>query len=170
MEAVKKASDVLIQIMGELLDNINDMLAIAKKKETLLIKADVDRLSSVLVKEEELACDMREKEKELKDQAEILASHLGVTEKNIGLKALIELTEDPSCREVLETTRRKITDSATQLSLYNEKAKELLGFQLDYIELMLNLLLVPKSKNHSYNMQGSREDDRNELSILEYRA
>jgi flagellar biosynthesis/type III secretory pathway chaperone len=170
MVAVTEASKALFQVMEETIDLVDKLVQSAGEKESLLLAADVEGLSEVQEREEELVLALQEKEKERIAKAAALAGALGISERGLRLKDLICRIDDPDCSRRLRETGDKLSNALDNLAASNLKVRELLHQRIDYTDFMLNLLVNPKSRIHAYDMQGNIEENGQEPSLLEYHA
>lgn len=170
MGTVMEAYQGLLLTMEETLALINKMTLLAGAKEEFLVADDVEGLDDALEKEEELVMALQEKEEERISKTDELASALGIFRSGLRLKDLVDLIDDPVCRQRLTDAGDKLSEAVEGLSSGNAKVKELLQHQIDYTDFMLNLLVSPKSKMYSYDMQGNMEENNQEQSLLEYHA
>ncbi|HHU22243.1 MAG TPA: flagellar protein FlgN [Clostridiales bacterium] len=170
MVAVTEATQALLQVLEESMDLINKLIQSAGEKESLLVAADVEGLSEVLEREEELVLTLQEKEQERISKADALANALGLSESGLRLKDLIGLIDDADCGLRLTETGNRLSKALDELASANSKIRELLHHQIDYTDFMLNLIINPKSKVHAYDIQGNTEENGQEPSLLEYHA
>lgn len=167
MEAARIASEDLCANMSASLGLIGALTDISKEKEAFLTAGDVEGLRSATEKEEEIIASLNRTEKDRKIYADALSQAIGLFNKDITLKDIIENISDSTMRERLADLRNKLIDASSHLSQINDKLAQLLQLQIGLTDYMINLLYIPKSKNNSYDLQGARRDDTNNRSLLD---
>ena len=167
MEAVQVASEDLCANITNALGLISKLTEISTEKEALLTGGDIEGLRSATEKEEEIIEALSRTEKDRKNCADALSQAIGLFGSEVTLKDIIEKLTDQTMKACLEDLRNKLLDAAANLSQMNNKLGQLLHLQLDFTDYMINLLYVPKKRNHTYDIQGSRNDETNDLSLLD---
>jgi flagellar biosynthesis/type III secretory pathway chaperone len=167
MEAVQIASEELCANIGKALGLIGELTEISKEKEALLTAGDIEGLRSAAEKEEEIITALNRTEKDRKNFADALSQAIGVSNNEVTLSEIIERITDRSIKERLSDLRHKLLDAAENLSQLNDKLGQLLQLQIGFTDYMINLLYVPKKRNHSYDVQGSKKDEANDLSLFD---
>lgn len=153
--------------MTRTLETITALAAVSADKEASVTSGDIETLRSATEKEEEIIADLVKLEKDREVFAGALSKAIGIFDSNITLSSLIEKVEDPGIRKALSGLRNKLDEAITALTARNVKLKELLALQISYTEYMLNLIYIPRSKSHSYDIQGARQDVSNDLSLFD---
>lgn len=167
MEAVVLASEELLVIMHKSLGFLYELTELSKEKEAFLTVGDIEGLRAATEKEEENIAALALTENDRKIKADALSQAIGLFDKDVKLRDIIEHIGDLSLKERLMEMGNKLTESVNSLSAQNEKLNQLLTLQIDFTDYMLHLLYTPKSTNLSYNLQGARRDESNELSMLD---
>lgn len=167
MEAAALATEELFVIMLKSLELLRGLTELSKEKETFLTVGDIESLRAATEKEEELIAAMALTEKNRKVKADALSQAIGLFDKDVKFRDIIENIGDPLLQKRLTEIQNKLTESVNTLSMQNEKLNELLQMQVNYTDYMLHLLYTPKSRNHTYNVQGARKDDAADLSMLD---
>ncbi len=167
MEAVQIASEDLCANISTALGLIGALTEISDKKEAFLTAGDIEGLRDASEKEEEIIAALNRTEKDRKIVADALSQAIGLFNKDIKLKDIIENITDSKMRERLTDLRTKLIDAADHLSVMNDKLGQLLQMQIGFTDYMINLIYIPKTKSHSYDIQGSRRDETNDLSLLD---
>jgi flagellar biosynthesis/type III secretory pathway chaperone len=167
MEALRTASDELCLRLSMSLELVCALMALAREKETYLTTGDIENLRTATEKEEELVADLGKLEKDRELYAGALSNAIGFFGKGQSLAELIDGIPDSEMRRRLTTLRSQLKDAITTLTSQNEKLRQLLALQIGYTEYMLNLIYIPKSKNNTYDVQGSRTDNASQLSLFD---
>lgn len=167
MEAVQVASEELCAHITKALGHIGELTAIAGEKEALLTAGDIEGLRSATEKEEEIIAALNQTEKDRKISADALSQALGLFNSDITLKDIIGKLTDGIMKERLSNLRSGLIGAADNLSRLNDNLGQLLQLQIGFADYMINLLYVPKKRNHSYDIQGSRKEEANDLSLLD---
>jgi flagellar biosynthesis/type III secretory pathway chaperone len=169
MESVKNAADELILNMAGALELMETLLGLSEQKASFLTAGDAEGLSAAVEKEEDIVLSLRDIEEDRKAKADALAKAIGIFDKNITLKGIIGKIDDEQYRKRLSDLRDKLLDAVSRLSVKNARLKELLKLQIGITDYMLNMLYVPKRRNHSYDQTGGRREDTGELSRMDLR-
>lgn len=164
--AVNLAEELLL-VMTQIMELLNGLIICAKEKEALLTSQDVEGLIPLREKEEQLIAELGNREDERSEIAQKLASVVGVESLMPQLDQLIEKISDSSCKARLSSAKEIMAEKIKLLSLLNAKNSELLKYQINYTDYMINLLLVPRSKSVFYNVQGSRNEESRNISLLD---
>lgn len=164
IEAVQHTSDELCAAMQKALDLINELVDISKAKERYLTAGDIESLRTATEKEEDIMVALGRVEKDRILKADALSQAIGLFNTNLTLKDIIGQIPDNTVQERLSGLRKGLLESADRLSASHELLTELLGLQMSYTDYMLNMIYTPKSKNLTYDIQGSRNDDSGSLS------
>jgi hypothetical protein len=167
MEAVQVASEALCINMTQALNLIGELTAISRDKEALLTAGDIEGLRSATEKEEEIITALNRTENDRKISADALSQAIGLFNSDITLKDIIGQLADSAMKERLSDLRGRLIGAADNLSRLNDKLGQLLQLQIGLADYMINLLYVPKKRNHSYDIQGSRRDEPNGLNLLD---
>jgi hypothetical protein len=175
MEAVHIAAEDLCANISKSLGLIGELTNISKDKEAFLTKCDIEGLRNATEKEEEIVAALNRTEKDRKICADVLSQAVGLFDKdnkkkdsnNITLRDIIEKITDKKMRERLSVLRKELIEAADHLSVLNDRLGQLLQLQIGLTDYMINLLYIPKSRNHSYNIQGIRRDETRDLSLLD---
>lgn len=167
MEDVALASEELLAVMHKSLGLLRELVELSKEKEAYLTSSDIEGLRSATEKEEEIIAALALTENDRMFKADALSQAIGFFDKDVKLKDIIDHVGDPLLRERLTEIRNELTESVNVLSAQNEKLKQLLMLQIDVTDYMLRLLYTSKSRNQSYDVQGSRKEVSNELSMLD---
>jgi flagellar biosynthesis/type III secretory pathway chaperone len=169
MESVKNASEELLLNMTGVLELIEELLNLSKQKASLLTAGDAEGLNTAVIKEEDIILSLHELENDRKTKADALAKTVGIFDKNITLKEIVSKIEDEHDRKGLSEVREKLQEAISRLSEQNAKLKELLEIQIGLTDYTLNMLYIPKRRNHSYDKTGGRSEDTGELSLMDIR-
>lgn len=167
MEAVQIASEELCANISKALNLILELTAISHEKETFLTGGDIEGLRSVTEKEEEIVATLNRTEKDRKKCADALSQAIGLFNRDITLQDIIENISDKAMKARMTDLRDKLLRAADDLSRLNDKLAQLLQMQIGFTDYMINLLYVPKRRNHAYDIQGSRKDESSDLSLLD---
>lgn len=167
MDAVRAASDELCLKLTQSLELVGALTALSREKETYLNTGDIEKLRAATEKEEELIADLGKLERDREICAGALSEAVGFLGKGLPLSELAERIPDPAVRRSLKTLRNALKNAVDALAVQNEKLRELLALQIDYTTYMLNLIYIPKSKSHTYDVQGSRKDGGGALSFVD---
>ena len=168
MEAVYIASGDLCEKLSMSLGLVSALTVLSMEKETHLNTGDIEQLRAATEKEEELVADLGKLEKDREICAGALAKAIGVFDKSCNLSGLIEGITDAAIRQRLNDLKIGLNEAVNALTYQNDKVRQLLAQQIDYTHYMLNLIYVPKSKNHTYDLMGSRMDNVGEKSYLDF--
>jgi hypothetical protein len=168
MEAVLVHSDKLSQNLSGTLELLAALTAISKEKEMFLTGGDIESLRAATEREEELVAELTQKEKEREKCAGALSRAIGLFGKNIKLAELIERIDNDAVRRRLTEQKNSLNDAVRALEAQNGKLAELLALKMNYTDYMLNMIYVPKSRNHTYDVQGSRKDVAGDLSLMDF--
>lgn len=164
MEAVRIASEELCTNITRALCLISELTDISKEKEAFLLNGSIEELRCATEKEEELIAELNRTENDRKNCADVLSQSIGLKEKDIKLKDIIEAIADGAIRKRLKDAGDKLTDAIETMSAQNGKLAQLLGLQISYTEYMLNILYNPEISSNSYDIQGVRRDNSSRLS------
>lgn len=167
MESVINASEELMRNMTGALELVEELLSLSTQKASFLTAGDAEGLSAAVRTEEDIVLALRELENDRKVKADALAKAIGVFEDNVKLKEIIAKIEDGPCRNGLSELREQLLDATSRLSAQNAKLKELLEMQIGLTDYMLNMLYIPKRRNHSYDQTGGRREETGELSLMD---
>lgn len=167
MEAARIASEDLCANITMALDLLGALTDIAIEKEAFLTSGDIEGLRGAIDKEEDILTALNRTEKDRKVYADALSQAIGLYSKDATLKDILEKITDSAMKVRLSGLRDALLAAAEQLSALNDKLGQLLKLQIGYTDYMINLLYIPKSRNNSYNIQGSRRDDSNNLSLMD---
>jgi flagellar biosynthesis/type III secretory pathway chaperone len=169
MESVINASEELMLTMTGVLELIEELLNISTQKASFLSAGDAEGLNSAVIKEEDIILSLHDLENDRKTKADALAKTIGIFDKHVTLRDIISKIEDESYRKVLSDMRDKLLDTIERLSAQNAKLKDLLEIHIGLTDYTLNMLYVPKRRNHSYDKSGGRSEDTGELSLMDVR-
>ena len=167
MEAVQIASEELCANITKALDLIGELTEIAKEKEAHLEAGDIEGLRSATEKEEEIVAALNKTEKDRKNCADALSQAIGLFEGEITLKDIIEMLSESTMRERLSELRNRLLDAAVNLSHLNDRLGQKLQLRIGFTDYMINLLYVPRKRNHSYGVQGGRKDEAGNMNLLD---
>ncbi len=167
MEAVQVASEDLCANIAKALDYIGELTEMSKEKEAFLTAGDIEGLKSATEKEEEIIAALNRTEKDRKICADALSQAIGLFNSDITLKDIIEKLDDGAVKERLTDLRIRLLGAADNLSRLNDGLGQLLQLQIGFTDYMINLLYIPKKRNHSYDIQGVRQDETTDLSLLD---
>ncbi|NMA25751.1 MAG: flagellar protein FlgN, partial [Clostridiales bacterium] len=128
---------------------------------------DIGGLRSATEKEEEIVAALNKTEKDRKKCADALSQAIGLFENGTTLKDIVEKLSESAMKERLSELRNKLLDAAENLSRLNDRLGQKLQLRIDFTDYMINLLYVPRKRNHSYNGQGSKKDETGGLNLLD---
>jgi flagellar biosynthesis/type III secretory pathway chaperone len=167
MEAVHIASEELCAHITKALGLLGELTAISEEKEAFLTAGDIEGLRNVTEKEEEIIAALNRTEKDRKICADALSQAIGLFHNDATLQDIIAGLPDSAMKERLTDLKEKLVGAADNLSRLNAKLAQLLQVQIGFTDYMINLMYVPKRKNHSYDIQGARQDETSDLSLLD---
>ena len=167
MDAVCAASDELCRNLTMSLELVGTLTEISREKEKHLSSGDIESLRAATDKEEELIADLGKLEKDRELYAGALSDAIGFFGNGLSLAELIEGIREAEFRNRLTDLRGRIKDAVNALIAQNDKVRQLIVFQLDLTEYMLNLIYSPKSINQTYGVQGSRMDEEGRTSLFD---
>lgn len=167
MQAAQIVSDDLYPNMTRALSLIGMLTDISKQKEAFLTNGDIEGLRNATEKEEELIAALNRTEKDRRICADALSQAIGLFNEDITLKDIVEKITDKEMRERLSALRDKLIEAAAQLSARNDRLAQLLQLQIGFTDYMINMQFRPKSRNNSYDIQGSRREDTSNRSMLD---
>ena len=166
MEAVQIASEELCANITKALELIGELTEISKEKEAYLEAGDIGGLRSATEKEEEIVAALNKTEKDRKKCADALSQAIGLFENGTTLKDIVEKLSESAMKERLSELRNKLLDAAENLSRLNDRLGQKLQLRIDFTDYMINLLYVPRKRNHSYNGQ-EQKDETGGLNLLD---
>ncbi|NLT14817.1 MAG: flagellar protein FlgN [Clostridiales bacterium] len=167
MEAVQIASEELCANMTKALGLIGELTEISGEKEALLEAGDIEGLRSMTEKEEEIIAALNRTEKDRKNCADALSQAIGIFQSEITLNDIIEKLSESTMRERLSELRNSLLDAAENLSRLNDRLGQQLQLRIGFTDYMINLLYVPKKRNHTYDIQGSKKDEAGDMNLLD---
>jgi hypothetical protein len=167
MEAVQVASEELCANITKALELIGELTQISIEKEAFLTAGDIEGLKSATDKEEEIIAALNRTEKDRKICADALSQAIGIFNSEITLKDIVGQLDDSDMKERLTDLRSRLLDAADNLSALNDRLGQQLQLQIGFTDYMINLLYIPKKRNHSYDIQGARQDETNDLNLLD---
>jgi flagellar biosynthesis/type III secretory pathway chaperone len=167
MDAIREASDELCQKLARSLELVSTLTELSREKETYLTAGDIENLRTATEKEEELIAELGKLERDRGICAGALSEAIGFSGKGLSLSALAEGIPEAALRRQLNTLKDALKNAVDALTAQNEKLRELLALQIDYTKYMLNLIYIPRSKSHTYDVQGSRTDGGGALSFVD---
>ncbi len=167
MQTVQFAADELCANIMKALGLLGKLTEISAEKEALLTAGDIEGLRSAAENEEEIIAAFNQTEKDRMNCADALSQAIGIFNSDITLTELIEKLPDHTMRERLSELRTRLLNAADNLFRQNDRLGQLLQIQIGFTDYMINLLYAPKTRNHSYDTQGSKKDEAGDLSLLD---
>ncbi|MEL4106748.1 flagellar protein FlgN [Oscillospiraceae bacterium WX1] len=168
MKELSQIAETLLDGMAGSYDLLCQLQEIAAEKETCLTTGDIEGLRRVTEQEEELLQVLNHEEKERAKNAEALSQAVGVFDKNTRLKEIVEKIEDTALRSRLDKARERLVEAISVLTSRNDRLEALLQQQIGYTDFMLNLLIRPQKTTHTYDGQGSRQEESGSLGLLDF--
>ncbi len=170
MDAVRIATAELCLNMSKTLDLLSALTEISKEKETFLAADNIEQLRAATDREEEFIAELGQAERDRDICTGALSKAIGFMGKDVKLGELIAGIKDIEIRRQLTSQRSVLTAAMNTLTAQNEKLNQLLALQINYTEYMINIMYVPKSRSNSYDIQGSRRDMTNQMSLYDLHA
>lgn len=167
MEAVSIASEDLCVNIEKAASLVNQLTEISLEKEAFLTAGDIEGLRRSTEAEEEIIAALSRLEKDRKICADALSQAIGLFNRDIKLTDIIENIADSAIKARLTDLRSSFLDAADKLAAQNDKLGQLLQMQIGFTDYMINLLYVPKKRNHTYDPQGSRRDEPDGRSLMD---
>ncbi len=167
-EAAVGAAGKLLSVMSDIAGILDSLLACAHEQEFLITSQNIEGLAAIREKEEELATELGRREEEREEAAAVLASAIGDESAKYHMDQLIACVDDPQCKVQLLNAKNSMAEKVKNLSLQNAKNTELLRFNINYTDYMINMLLVPRKRSNFYNVQGYRREESGNLNLLDF--
>ncbi len=146
---------VIIDIFAEERDILIRLLSISEQQKALIIKGDVKSLGSLLETEAVLSNELGKLEEKRVIHTGALAERLGRSARNLTLKQIAGMTEDPGVKGKLLALRSELSEMLRKQKRYNRTNQELLKRKKNYINVMLGVLLQEEPIGSTYDCNGS---------------
>jgi hypothetical protein len=150
-------------ILQELLELHDTLLDTAKRKQQILISAEINPLLAILAEESKLIKKIKETDKKR-------LTLLGEEAYQSSLSVLIETQPDGEEKEEWTKIHKQLQGLFAEIGRINEANQQLLEQSLAFTQYMMEQMLPEKNNAGLYNASASTKETKNDTRLFDTKA
>ena len=155
---MQNALDNMITLLSEQKKIQKELLSLSYEKRRAVLNNQTDLINGIVQKESMFLTATQALEKKREQVLSVLSKHFGMPENEITVTVIIKKTSGELQREFIAAQKELSAVLKTQTEL-NHLNQDLLKTQLDYTNMMLNLLVGPEDPlNNLYDDNGKMSE------------
>lgn len=169
MSELEQLADDLLEILAQQKKVYREIREVAEAKQETLVENEIEELSEIVGREEELTGEINSLEDKRSDISERIAELLGKDEMNISLLRQYVSGERESSLAALQA---ELTELLEDVSRLNEQNRQLLLDAMKFNEFSLKLIMQGAEGDSTYSADGKtvKKNDQQARNIIDRQA
>jgi len=147
-------TDRLLEILTAQRDLYAEMLKLSENKRDVIVKNDIGELDRIVKREEAILVKIGELERNRRETLDKIAEALNITAEELSSSKILE-SVSPQDQEKFNAVVNDLTEILKKLGDVNETNSKLIKFNLDYINNIINKVVMGDGKNATYTDKGN---------------
>ena len=146
--------DKLLDILATQKKLYSEILFLSENKRDVIVKNDIAELDKIVRKEESILVNIGELERSRQETLVKIAEALNIKSEDLTSSKILE-SVSPDIKEKFNVVVNELTEILIKLSEVNETNSKLIKFNLEYINNVINKVVMGDGKNTIYTEKGS---------------